>query len=114
MRPQPPSLHLDGFAMARRVGDPRAVALAMEGLAGALALVGEHVRAARLLGAAAAARESVGAPLPDAERGDVDRITAAAREVLGEQGFGNEFDRGAGMEPDELVQPLAAPARVAR
>ncbi|MFD1518972.1 BTAD domain-containing putative transcriptional regulator [Pseudonocardia yunnanensis] len=107
-------LHLDGFAMARRVGDPRAVALAMEGLAGALALVGEHVRAAQLLGAAAAARGSVGAPLPDAERGDVDRITATARGALGEQRFGNEFDRGAGMEPDELVQPLAAPARVAR
>jgi hypothetical protein len=56
------------FAMARRVGDPQAVALAMEGLAGALALVGEHMRAARLLGAATAARVSVGAPLPDAAR----------------------------------------------
>jgi tetratricopeptide (TPR) repeat protein len=107
-------LHLDGFAMARRVRDPRAVALAMEGLAGALALAGEHMRAARLLGSAAAARVSVGAPLPDAERGDVDRITATTRGALGERAFTTEFDRGAGMQPDELVQAITEPPRVAR
>ncbi|MGH3767823.1 MAG: AfsR/SARP family transcriptional regulator [Pseudonocardiaceae bacterium] len=96
-------LQLDGFALASRVGDPRAIALAMEGLAGAHALAGEHDRAARLLGAAATARESVGTPLPRAERGDVDRITSTARNALGEQAFAAEFERGAKLEPDELI-----------
>ncbi|MFD1536212.1 BTAD domain-containing putative transcriptional regulator [Nonomuraea guangzhouensis] len=72
----------EGLAMARRVGDPRAIALAMEGLAGAQALGGQHEEAARLLDTAGALRASVGAPLPGAERGDVDRIAAAVRVAL--------------------------------
>ncbi|MBT2231175.1 BTAD domain-containing putative transcriptional regulator [Nonomuraea sp. NEAU-A123] len=72
----------EGLAVARRVGDPRAIALAMEGLAGAQALGGRPEEAARLLGTAGALRASVGAPLPEAERGDVDRIAAAVRVAL--------------------------------
>jgi predicted ATPase len=65
--------HLEGYAAARNTGDQRAIALAMEGLAGAHALAGRHSEAARLLQEAASAR---GGPRPAAERGDVDRITA--------------------------------------
>ncbi|MFD0904894.1 AfsR/SARP family transcriptional regulator [Actinomadura sediminis] len=86
--------HRDGLAAARRIGDPRAVALAYEGLAGARSLAGDARPAARLLGAAAALRASVGAPLPDAERGDVDRITARVRAALGDGAFAAEFARG--------------------
>ncbi|WP_189846323.1 hypothetical protein, partial [Streptomyces rubiginosohelvolus] len=43
---------------------------------------------------AAAARRRVGAPLPPAERGDVDRVTAAARAVLGAPAFTEAFDLG--------------------
>lgn len=96
-------IQLDGLALAIRVGDPRAIALAMEGLAGAHALAGEPDSAARLLGAAARTRDSVGTPLPKAERGDVDRITATARDALGEQAFGAEFARGAALEPVALI-----------
>ncbi|RKT57696.1 BTAD domain-containing putative transcriptional regulator [Saccharothrix australiensis] len=76
-----------GLELARRTGDPRAIALGLEGLAGAEALAGRHAEAARLLGLAAAHRRSVGVPLPAAERGDVDRITAAARAALGDRRF---------------------------
>ncbi|WP_433515971.1 AfsR/SARP family transcriptional regulator [Nonomuraea sp. CA-143628] len=72
----------EGLAVARRVGDPRAIALALEGLAGAHALGGHHEEAAELLDTAGALRASVGAPLPEAERGDVDRITASVRTAL--------------------------------
>ncbi|HUR06588.1 MAG TPA: BTAD domain-containing putative transcriptional regulator [Nonomuraea sp.] len=72
----------EGLAVARRVGDPRAIALATEGLAGAHALAGRHEEAARLLDTAGALRASVGAPLPEAERGDIDRIAAAVRVAL--------------------------------
>ncbi|UCM87581.1 BTAD domain-containing putative transcriptional regulator [Streptomyces marincola] len=88
-------LHEEGLTAARRTGDPRAVALAREGLAGARALAGRHVAAARLLGAAAAGRASVGASLPAAESGDVDRITAAVRQALGDAAFRAESARGA-------------------
>ncbi|MEO6090334.1 MAG: AfsR/SARP family transcriptional regulator, partial [Umezawaea sp.] len=96
-------LHLDGLRIAREGGDPRAIALALEGLAGAHALAGDPVHAARLLGAASTARASVGRPLPDAERGDVDRIAGAVRVVLGEEDFVAEFARGGVLGLDELV-----------
>ncbi|MEU0527855.1 BTAD domain-containing putative transcriptional regulator [Streptomyces niveus] len=94
------ALHLEGFDAARELGDPRAMALALEGLAGAQAAAGRYGESAMLLGAAAAARESVGAPLPPAERRDVDRISAAARDGLGEADFDAEFDRGAMLDMD--------------
>lgn len=87
-------LHTDGLAVSRQTGDQRAVALALEGLAGAHALSGEHVRSAELLGQAAGLREEVGAPLPRAERGDVDRITAIVHAVLDQEEFASAHSRG--------------------
>lgn len=100
--------HLDGLAAARLSGDPRAIALALEGLAGADALDGEHRRAAALLGAADAARNSVDRPLPAVERGDVDRITASARAALGDDTFALEFDRGGSEGLGAALAALAA------
>ncbi|MFD4828407.1 BTAD domain-containing putative transcriptional regulator [Streptomyces uncialis] len=88
------ALHEEGLTVARVVADPRAVALALEGLAGTAALDGRHRAAARLLGAAAAAREEVDAPLPPAERGDVDRITRAVRAALDGDRFDTETHAG--------------------
>jgi predicted ATPase/DNA-binding SARP family transcriptional activator len=70
------SWHTKSLATAEAGGDPRSVALAQEGLAGAYSLAGDHNRAATLLAEAAAKRAAVGAPLPPAERADVDRVTA--------------------------------------
>ncbi|MFD7658552.1 ATP-binding protein, partial [Actinosynnema sp. NPDC059797] len=70
------ALHEKAVGIAKATGDPRATALGLEGLAGARALAGDTAEARRLLDEADAARRSVGAPLPPAERGDVDRITA--------------------------------------
>ncbi|WP_435238246.1 BTAD domain-containing putative transcriptional regulator [Streptomyces sp. YPW6] len=89
--------HLRGLDIARVLADPRALALSLEGLAGAVALTGNRpaaLCAARLLGAAAAARRRAGAPLPPAERGDVDRVTAAARAVLGAPAFTEVLEQG--------------------
>jgi predicted ATPase/DNA-binding SARP family transcriptional activator len=84
------ALHTESLAAAHLSADVRAVALALEGLAA----VAAPARSARLLGRAAALRESVGAPLPAGERGDVDRITARAVAALGEDGFAAEFTAG--------------------
>ncbi|MFE3447426.1 BTAD domain-containing putative transcriptional regulator [Nonomuraea sp. NPDC059194] len=96
-------LHRQGLAAARESGSSRSVALAYEGLAGAHAAQGRAAEAARLLGAAAAIRESEGAPLPPAERGDVDRITAAAVAALGQERFQTEFDTSHARLPEALT-----------
>jgi predicted ATPase/class 3 adenylate cyclase len=88
------ALHLEGLAAAQETEDPRAVAQALEGVAGADALEGAASRAALLLGAAAAARRGAGAPQPTAERFDVDRITTAARTKIGEDEFEAEYRTG--------------------
>jgi predicted ATPase len=95
------SLQEEGYAMAATTRDPRALALALEGLAGAHTLAGRPAHGALLLGAAATARASTGAPLPPAERADVDRITRAARGALGEPEFAAAYERGRALSPQE-------------
>ncbi|WP_327129473.1 BTAD domain-containing putative transcriptional regulator [Streptomyces sp. NBC_01727] len=103
---QATAYHLLGLEIAFSIGEPRALALSLEGLAGAAALSGDASRvgyAALLLGAADVARRSVGAPLPPAERGDVDRITATATVALGEDAFTEAFRRGADLVPEDAA-----------
>ncbi|MEU5980344.1 BTAD domain-containing putative transcriptional regulator [Streptomyces sp. NPDC047315] len=93
----------EGYAVARTTGDLRAVALALEGLACALALAGADEATALLLGAAHGARASTGAPLAVAERGDVDRAQSTARSRLGEPAFAATFARGAALSPESAL-----------
>ncbi|MFF0727998.1 BTAD domain-containing putative transcriptional regulator [Streptomyces sp. NPDC004134] len=88
------ALQREGLAAALESEDPRAAALALEGLAGVETLTGNHLPAARLLGTAAALRTAAGAPLPTAERGDVDRITARATTALGRKAFAEAHEEG--------------------
>ncbi|MFJ1954996.1 AfsR/SARP family transcriptional regulator [Streptomyces microflavus] len=100
------SHHLAGLEIARALAEPRALALSLEGLAGAAALPGHATAAtgaAVLLGAAAAARRRAGAPLPPAERADVDRITVAARAALGADAFSEAYASGARLDPEEAL-----------
>ncbi|MFE1908305.1 BTAD domain-containing putative transcriptional regulator [Streptomyces gardneri] len=100
-----------GLEFAERLGDPRALALSLEGVAGVAAATGgsPHLtRAALLLGAADAARRSVGAPLPEAERTDVRRVAAEAVRALGESAYATAFDEGAAMPLAEAVRRAGA------
>ncbi|MET0133316.1 MAG: BTAD domain-containing putative transcriptional regulator [Kibdelosporangium sp.] len=101
------ALHSEGLATALAADNPRAVAHALEGLAGVRVLTGDHALAARLLGAAAAARESVGSPLPSAERGDVDRITASLGAVLGSDKLAAELGKGSDLDVRDLLRESA-------
>jgi len=105
--------HLEGLAIARTLGDPRGVASALEGLARAQSLAGQHHQAAMLLGTAAATRQAAQAPLPRAERGDVDRISAAARAALGEDTFDAQLRRGAETQPGDACSALEPPGTAA-
>ncbi|WP_307786270.1 BTAD domain-containing putative transcriptional regulator [Streptomyces clavuligerus] len=96
-------LHLEGLEVGRRLaGDPRGTVLALEGLAGAHARLGRHERAARLLGAAAAARKSANAPTAPAERGDVERVTAQVRSAVGQETYEREHTAGGNADLGEL------------
>ncbi|MFD0898934.1 BTAD domain-containing putative transcriptional regulator [Actinomadura sediminis] len=81
------ALHTESLAAARATGDPRAIALALEGLAGARALAGLHGEAVRLLREAAGLRAAAGAPLPPGERREVDRIAGMITDALGVSPF---------------------------
>ncbi|CAM5566959.1 hypothetical protein [Streptomyces narbonensis] len=100
-------LQEEGYGTALTSGDPRAVALALEGLASAHAPAGRARGAALLLGAAAALRASTGAPLPPAERADVDRTEAAARAALGEEAFVAAFAHGTNLTHGSAVSEAA-------
>ncbi|MCX5199490.1 winged helix-turn-helix domain-containing protein [Streptomyces sp. NBC_00249] len=102
------ALQEEGLAMARTTGDPRALALALEGLAGAHALAGRPATTAALLGAADAARRSAGAPLPPAERADVDRITTKARTTLTPEAFTKAFTEGTAHTPATAYAQITA------
>ncbi|GAA3545853.1 BTAD domain-containing putative transcriptional regulator [Amycolatopsis ultiminotia] len=97
---QAATYHLRGLDIARSLDEPRALALSLEGLAGAAT---QHGQAALLLGAADSARRGVHAPLPPAERGDVDRITESARSALGEPAFAQAFEQGARLSVEEAM-----------
>ncbi|MEV8589004.1 BTAD domain-containing putative transcriptional regulator [Streptomyces sp. NPDC051180] len=106
-----------GLALARRLADPRALALSFEGSAGAAAAAGGTTaltRAALLLGAADTARRDAGAPLPGGERADVDRIARAARTGLGEPLYAAAFREGAALSPAEAVRAAAGRDRSGR
>ncbi|GAA3986387.1 hypothetical protein GCM10022384_38140 [Streptomyces marokkonensis] len=121
------ALHRDGLTAALRTGDPRALALALEGLAGARSATprpepdasrtgldahrtepaaSPYEQAASLLGTAAALRESAGAPLPRAERVDVDRAAGRARAVLGEEAFTAALTRGRALTAQDRIRLL--------
>jgi hypothetical protein len=101
--------------VARRRGDSaRALELYHGGLAtrweiGSTGSYAEYLEAlaalapARLLGAAAALRESLGTPLPPVERPEHERLCAAIRARLGEQAFAAAWERGRTMELEDAV-----------
>ncbi|MFE6851897.1 BTAD domain-containing putative transcriptional regulator [Streptomyces sp. NPDC057674] len=104
-------LQEEGYGTALSSGDPRAVALALEGLASAHAGAGRAKEAALLLGAASALRASTGAPLPPAERADVDAAEAAARTVLGPEVFTETFTHGTTLSHERAVAEAGPAAR---
>jgi len=99
------ALHEESIAVARKAGDRVNIAFGLEGLGTAVAAQGKHVWAARLLGAAEALRQAIGAPLPPVERPSYESAVATTRDHLGEQAFIAAWNEGRKMT---LEQVLAA------
>jgi predicted ATPase/DNA-binding CsgD family transcriptional regulator len=73
-------------------------------LATAISMRGDHERAARLFGAAEAAREAAGVSVLPSTRADYDRGVAAARTGLGEAAFDPAWAEGKAMPPKLAVE----------
>jgi hypothetical protein len=67
--------HTEALDVARRLGHRHSEAHALEGIAGACAVAGDHIKAAELLDEAAAVRTAVAAQPTASERIDLERIT---------------------------------------
>jgi hypothetical protein len=98
------SLHEEGLAIFRELGDKGGIAQSLESLAGLAAVWGRGLeRAARLWGAAAALREAIGAPLPPSEREKYEREVGAARAALGEEAFASAWAEGEAMTLEQAI-----------
>jgi predicted ATPase/DNA-binding SARP family transcriptional activator len=99
-------LHLRALRASRRLGGPRVVGMALEGLAGAVGLAGDHETSARLLGAASSARRAASVPAAPSEEAEIDRIAATARAALGEHAFAVAYQHGSDLTPEDATALL--------
>lgn len=99
------------LALAHALGEPGGMAACLDGLAGVHAVGGDTQRAARLLGAADALRESIGEPVQPTDRADHERFVAAARDRLDADTFAAAHTAGTRLAIDEAIGlALARPA----
>jgi predicted ATPase/DNA-binding CsgD family transcriptional regulator len=96
--------------MATDLDDRWHLVRAVAGFGGLAAMRGESEGAARLLGAAAAQTETIGAPLRPAAQALFDRLAAAARASLGEAAFAAAWEAGRALTLDEAVAEARAEA----
>jgi tetratricopeptide (TPR) repeat protein len=84
---------------------PRTVASTFEALAFVDVATGHHVRAVQLWGAAASARESLGAAMPSNERSEhLDRIAKVRALLADDAAFEQVWQRGAAMSPEQALR----------
>ncbi|MEH1096534.1 BTAD domain-containing putative transcriptional regulator [Micromonospora sp. CPCC 205739] len=97
------ALHVEAFDAAQAMESPRDAVNALEGMASA---VRSPEVAARLLGAAAAAREAARAPAAPAERDETDRVTVRLVAALGRERFDALVTEGGKLGPGEARAQL--------
>jgi predicted ATPase/DNA-binding SARP family transcriptional activator len=92
------ALHIEAFDAAQEMGAPRDAIAALEGMASAAS---EPAVAARLLGAASAARAAADFAAAPAERDELDRVTARLVADLGRDAFDALVAEGHDLGPGE-------------
>jgi predicted ATPase/class 3 adenylate cyclase/DNA-binding CsgD family transcriptional regulator len=104
------ALYQESLALLHKIGDKESIAACLEGLGAVGAVQGQPAWAARLLGAAEALRQHIGAPLPPVYRNDYEQAVTAARSALGEKAFASAWAEGRIMTPEQALaaegQPL--------
>lgn len=79
------ALYLESLALYRQVGEQSSIATALEQVAEVDCALGRAAQAAKLLGAASALRERLGAPVPLVEQAVVERTRSTVQEALGHE-----------------------------
>jgi tetratricopeptide (TPR) repeat protein len=78
------TLYVESLQINRQLGDRWMIVQLLEDMGWIAALQAQHMRALSLVSAAAAARASLGSPLPPADQAKLDAALAPSRQALGE------------------------------
>jgi hypothetical protein len=103
---------LDSLKVALDVGDRTLLAHILEGFCGLVSALGQHQRAVRLGGMAAAVREAAGAPLSPAWQGLAKRWLDISRAALGEQAASAAWSQGRALSSEQGMAELLAVSQV--
>jgi non-specific serine/threonine protein kinase len=109
------ALYEESLSLYRELGNKCLIALTLSNLAGLATAPGSGAevlgRAARLLGAVAALRETIGAPEPLSERAYIEHASAAIRCALGEIAWAAAWAEGQALTLEQTVSlALGAPS----
>jgi predicted ATPase/DNA-binding CsgD family transcriptional regulator len=104
-------LLVESLRLHRGLGDRWRMTRVIEDIAGTLLVRAEPTRAARLLGAAEAERERLGAPVPTAERPDHERFLRSLRRTLPAGERAPAWAHGRTMTLDDAAAEASAAAR---
>jgi DNA-binding CsgD family transcriptional regulator len=94
----------EALVLSQQAGTKPSVINTLEGMAGLAGAVREDIRAARLWGAAEAAREVTGVALPPPERSLHETYLASARSRLGQAAWEEALAEGRAMALEEVAE----------
>jgi hypothetical protein len=97
------ALGCEALAILRELSASRHCAYALELLAGTAGAAGQGERAARLLGAAGAVRDTLGAPDPLNNQVDIEQAVAAERGAMGEQAWQAAYRDGRALSLETAI-----------
>jgi predicted ATPase/DNA-binding CsgD family transcriptional regulator len=92
-----------GLVIFRELGTGYGLAMALAALAGPIAKLGDYEKAARLLGAADAEMESLGANQQPVDQIEIERFLIYVRQALGEEAFQEAWQAGHELSIDEAL-----------
>jgi tetratricopeptide (TPR) repeat protein len=93
----------ESLTLFRGLGSQWGIVNALEELAKLAGVKGQRERAARLLGAAEALREVIGAPMYIPERSDYEQIVTELRSALGDEAFAVAWEEGRTMTLEQAI-----------
>jgi predicted ATPase/class 3 adenylate cyclase len=105
-----PGLVAEAAAAFGDLGDREGIARCLEATAALLAARAEVAGAVRALGAAAALREAIGAPLPPADRPKHEQLVTEAGARLGEGAYAEAWEAGRALPLEQAVAEALAAA----
>ena len=99
-------LFATGLRSLFELGGRLQIAFGLEDLSGLLMLEGDAVQAAHVLGVASALRETIRSPLPPSKVVALEKTIGNAREVLGEEAYQTEWERGRGLTLEQALEEV--------